>query len=330
MAFFASSDVRAAVGDADDGEFFDPDATYDAAVARDANAGPGATPTVPRAGGAAKQRFAPKASTGTAAFRGGAADGDSDDDVGDELETSELGAGASGSVETLDEATVLVRNLVQRQIERARELNAAPNTSIAGDGVARGVMLLLLPEPMLRRVFLEVAKAPAAWPRIRALFGAPPYHFLLPEDGGTLRAAGFARGRENIAYDEAHRIANVAQFVAQFEDPYEREYRMVVRDASGRDAVPGARRVFEHPDATLRLQVKIRKRSRKQKQLLARGETKRRLFFPRPGERLELRETRALQRVLRLRAPKTFEVQVVGVRPRGLRAHTAELVVRKQ
>ena len=95
MAFFASSDVRAAVGDADDGEFFDPDATYDAAVARNANAGPGATPTVPRAGGAAKQRFAPKASTGTAAFRGGAADGDSDDDVGDELETSEPGAGAS-------------------------------------------------------------------------------------------------------------------------------------------------------------------------------------------------------------------------------------------
>ena len=76
------------------------------------------------------------------------------------------------------------------------------------------------------------------------------------------------------------------------------------------------------------MQVKIRKRNRAVKRQLARGDTKRQLFFPRVGEVLELRESRALQRVLELRAPKTFEVRVLGVRPRGRRAHTAELFVR--
>ena len=334
MALFASRDVRAAFGAVGDGDadddvdnFFDPDGTYGAAVAQDPRAGPGATPIAPRAA-AAKKRFAPKAASGSAVFRGGGADDDSDEDATDDLEAANLDA--VGRIETLEDALAFVRQAVQRQIERAKELHAAPNTAIPGDGVARGVMLLLLPEPMLRLLFLEIVRAPAAWPRVRALFGAPPYHFLLPEDGGTLRAAGFARGRENIAYDEANRIANVAQFVAQFQDPFEREYRLVLRRAVERDPVPSAQRVYEQLEATFHMQVKIRKRSLKQKRLLAHGDTKKRLFFPRVGERIELRETRTLQRVLRLRTPQTLQVQVLAVRPRGLRAHTAELVVRKQ
>lgn len=326
MALFMSSDLRD--GGAGD-DFFDPDATYGADAVRDPDAGPNATPTAPRAT-TAKRPSAARAGTGTGVFRGGALSDESDDDDDGTSDVETADVTNARTPETLDDATAYVRQLLQQQIQRATETRAPPNAAVAGDGVARGIMLLLLPETMLRTVFLEVAKTPAAWPRIRSLFGAPPYHFLRPEDGGTLRAAGFARGRENIAYDEANRIANVAQFVAQFDDSFEREYRLVARSASGRDSVPCARRVSEQVDDTFAMQVKIRKRSLKMKRKLAHGDTKRKLFFPRPGERLELRESRALQRVLRLRAPQTIGVRVVGVRPRGMRAHTAELLVRRE
>ena len=311
--------------DGGDGGFFDVDARYDAQVAADPLSGPGA-----RVARNATRQRAPGGRAAAARVFGGTRDSDdSDDETTIALDGDPSGrASAAPRMQTLGEARAYVRALMDAQLERAFELRPPPNAVMPGDGAARGMLLLLLPEPMMRDVFLEVARTRAAWPRLRPLFGAPPYHFLLPQDGGTLRAGGFARDRERMAYEEAGRIANVAQFAAQFVDPYTREYRVVVRDPHDGDHVPGVRQVRELRENSLRMQVKIRKRNRAVKRQLARGDTKRQLFFPRVGEVIELRESRPLQRVLGLRAASTVDVRVLGVRPRGRGAHTAELFVR--
>ena len=320
-------------GDSDDdygdddggGGFFNVDARYDAQVAADPLGGPGA-----RVARNTARRRAPGGRATAARGLGRARDSDDSDDEAASALDGEPNARSSAAsrLETLGEARAHVRALIDAQLERAQEMRPPLNVVIHGDGAARGTLLLLLPEPMMRDVFLQVARAREAWPRLRPLFGAPPYHFLLPQDGGTLRAGGFARDRERMTYEEAGRIANVAQFAAQFVDAYTREYRVVVRDPHDADRVPGVRQVRELRENALRMQVKIRKRNRALKRQLARGDTKRQLFFPRVGEVIELRESRLLQRVLGLRAPGAVEVRVLGVRPRGRGAHTAELFVR--
>jgi len=44
-------------------------------------------------------------------------------------------------------------------------------------------MPTMLPPNAIRSVFLRVAERPTAWPRIRPLFGPPPYHFLVDAHG---------------------------------------------------------------------------------------------------------------------------------------------------
>ena len=303
--------------------FFDVDARYDAQVAADPLSGPGARGAQRGDERAPGRVLPPRASSGARATR--TTRRRNDDRARRRSERSRI---RRTGMQTLGEARAYVRAPMDAQLERAFELRPPPNAVMPGDGAARGMLLLLLPEPMMRDVFLQVARTREAWPRLRPLFGAPPYHFLLPQDGGTLRAGGFARDRERMAYEEAGRIANVAQFAAQFVDPYTREYRVVVRDPHDGDHVPGVRQVRELRENSLRMQVKIRKRNRAVKRQLARGDTKRQLFFPRVGEVIELRESRPLQRVLGLRAASTVDVRVLGVRPRGRGAHTAELFVR--
>ena len=296
--------------DADD-DFFDPGVLNDPAE-DDRPPPPGNGGGDPRAG-AASARYGDAASSD---------EEDDDDDPADAIRVD-----GTPRVETLRDAYAFVRKLVDAQLERARDERAPSNVAVQNDGVARGALLLLLPEPLIRRLFLELVAKPATWPRIRPLFGSPPYHFLHPNDAAALNASGFAHGRQRMAYDEGGRIANVAQFAAQFEDTFARQYRLVLRQPQDDDPIPSVRHVAALRTPTVELHVKIRKRSRAKKLELART-SKQMLQFPKPGERLLLRETRALTRVRRARQPERFEAQVIATRSRGRNAHTAALLVK--
>jgi hypothetical protein len=235
----------------------------------------------------------------------------------------------TSALNTVGDAFALCEELVQTQLNRAKLLKPPPNVGIAGDSAARTALLLLLPDDVQRRLFLKTAQNSAHWPRLRSLFGAPPFHFLRPEDGQLLRAAGFARGRSNMSYEEAGRVANVAQFASQFVDAAKREYRMTQQNTALSDPLPdtdtfkGARELL--------LQVKVPKRSLPQKQMLMKSIHKEQLFFPQPGEKIQLRAT---QKMLRARglpvseARPVVDMVVKALKPRALNAHTANLLVR--
>lgn len=72
---------------------------------------------------------------------------------------------------------------------------------------------------------------------VAPLFGAPPYGFLKPGDGWSLRAKGFAPSRVNIAYlDERCGVPTYSQFgLAHFLDESDREYRLLKTTALDSD-----------------------------------------------------------------------------------------------
>ena len=272
-------DAGPSFADADD-DFFDPGVLDDPAE-DDRPPPPGYGGGDPRAG-AASARYGDAASS----------DEEEEDDPADAIRVD-----GTPRVETLRDAYEFVRKLIDAQLERARDERATPNVPIQNDGVARGALLLLLPEPLIRRLFLELIAKPATWPRIRPLFGSPPYHFLHPNDAAALNASGFAHGRQRMTYEEGGRIANVAQFAAQFEDTFARQYRLVLRQPQDDDPIPSVRHIAALRTPTVELHVKIRKRSRAKKRSWRARQAD--AAVSKARERLLLRETRALTRVRR-------------------------------
>ena len=136
-------------------------------------------------------------------------------------------------ITNVGDAMQLCRDLVTRQVEKALDLRdkARPNEPITGDAFVRQAILTILPDAQQRRLFLDTASNPQTWPRLKTLFGAPPYHFLRPEDGGAIRAAGLSRGRAHMAYqtdDPLQTVTNITQFGAgQLIDQHERTYRVI-------------------------------------------------------------------------------------------------------
>jgi len=134
------------------------------------------------------------------------------------------------SIRTIGEAMEHVRELMEAQVTRAVNERVDRNAACGGDAGARNTFYTLLPDPQQRVVFLGVIRQARAWPRIRTLFGAPPYGFLRPEDAGMLRAAGIAHGRTNMTHDVTQSAASYSQFGAgQLADDLGREYRVVRR-----------------------------------------------------------------------------------------------------
>ena len=230
---------------------------------------------------------------------------------------------AARQLSTVEEAKQLCRGLVEKQVARAMEKGAPPNESIHGDAAVRAATQLLLADAEQREVFLQMASDPRAWARLRPIFGAPPYSFLRPGDAAAMRAAGFAVGRQNMTYDEA-RVANVNQFgPGHLVDEDARVYRVTPQGKQeqlpGSDYLRGASEVL--------LQVRLLKRSPGAKTALFRT-NKKQLYFPRPGDRLALRESSQLMRVLGLTEPTSTNVVVKAVRPRAQGGYTASIVVR--
>lgn len=233
------------------------------------------------------------------------------------------------SIRTLGEAVEHLHELMEQQVTKAVDVGAAANTACPGDAAARNTFYTLLPDRQQRMVFLRLAAQMRAWPRLRPLFGAPPYGFLRPEDAGMLRAAGIAPGRSNITHDAVQAAASYTQFGAgQLIDELAREYRVIRRqNVNDADPLPCDFSVRDKPDVLL--QVRIRRRNRDVKvELLRDDQQRQQLMFPRPGERVTLKETKRMLRLQGLRPAQATStiLQIKRTVPRGQNASTAALI----
>lgn len=236
-------------------------------------------------------------------------------------------------LQTRADAYTFCAELVAAQLERAAQDCPPMNTPLPGDSASRSAFLLLLTDDQQRALFLQTTRKAEAWARVRPLFGAPPFSFLRAEDAGLLRAGGFARGRANMAYDTSHRAANSGQFgLGHFFDEDDRAYRMAMAPAQGEGGlIVGEALLRLSQGAEVPLQVKIQRRSPKQKMALFASSDKRKLFFPQPGERLRLREHSRLLRAKgqkRDRADLGVALEVRRIAPRDVKASTATILVR--
>lgn len=260
-------------------------------------------------------------------------DNDNDNDNDDDNVSV---ASIDGAIRTVGGAQARVEALIERQLARARDERAEPNVRVRGDAQVRNAFLTLLPEAHQRLVFLRVAEAPAAWPRLRALFGAPPYDFLHPDDASTLRAAGFAHRRVHMAHGVTRVACSYSQFgLGQLEDELGRRYR-VARRTPAADADP----LPHTPDALLLgaplphgvhiLHVRLPKvRMARRVTLLRSADARRQQLFPAAGERVVLRttpEVNALCGQKRARGARAVELTVRRVVTRGPGARTAAVL----
>lgn len=236
------------------------------------------------------------------------------------------------TISTLGDAVEHVRTVMDRQIERGHTEGFEINKSIQGDGPARTTFYTLLPDRQQRDEFLRVAGNMRNWPRLRGLFGAPPYHFLRSDDGQMLRAAGIAAGRSSMSYDDSQSAAGYAQFGAgQLVDAEEREYRVTPNDnVSLVDPAPWL--LEESTSSDIVLQVRVKKRDKKRKLEMMKDKNARKtLTFPRPGDRIVLSLTPAMLSIQRRRTASVepITLKVRRVIPRGESAATAVIVVQR-
>lgn len=236
-------------------------------------------------------------------------------------------------IETIGEAQEYCEALVQKQLERADEQKPEMNTPIYGDVQARKAIATLLPDEVIRELFLKTTKRREAWPRLRSLFGVPPYNFLRPEDAGMVRAAGIASGRVNMTYERAGETAAYSQFgTGHLVDNYLREYRIVpIVAVSVSDALPCDIESMG-PAAHVYMNVRVPKRSREEKLALLKDASKRRaVVFPQVGEELRVQYSDALRQVWGTKANNRDVTRVVvkSMVPRSVNGSTAAVVAVK-
>ena len=232
-----------------------------------------------------------------------------------------------GGLRTAGDAYLVCQALFEEQLELAAAHKPPPNTAISGDSSARSAFQLLLTDAQQRELFLHTASNQRSWPRLRALVGAPPYHFLMPQDAAILSASGFARGRVNMTYDSVGQVANSGQFgPGQLVDEHTREYRIAPRKLEPTDPLPGPE-YFHNASKYLVLQVKVKRHTNSDKRKLFHSEFKKQLFFPQPGETITLQETSRLLSARGLREPSRTQLRVKALWPRSNGASTAAVLV---
>lgn len=288
--------------------------------------------------------------SGGGARRGGQRSGgvdDAEDDASARARLAEDDVFEDGA--TVSDAIKFVKELFTTQVQKATSASAGMNVPVRGDTKARLAFYTLLPTHFQREVFLWFASSSANWPRLRSLLGAPPYAFLRPQDASVLNSTGIARGRANMAYEDA-KIVNYSQFgMGQWVDQHDREYRVVSATASSEsDALPSAR-LGEGTSNRVHLVCRVSKRSKAERiRRLKDAQLRSSIVFPRAGETLVMRKSRPLERLYgaarqptngrwRGRADGSGEggdeesvIKVVDVRPRDLNSSTAAVVAVKQ
>ena len=196
---------------------------------------------------------------------------------------------------TVQEALVFLREKVKEQVYEARVANAEPNVAVRGDAEAKKAFWLLTPDDQ-RALFLGVVGNRAVWPRIKPLFGSPPFSFLRPEDDGILNASGIQRGRKRMAHEEIT-TTNYSDFnkAGHLEDFSGRIYRIIAKENANRAELPwkglsGHRVVAD---------VRLSRMSLKKRADILRGDqgpiAQAGAVFPRPGDVITLHIIQKLQ-----------------------------------
>lgn len=236
------------------------------------------------------------------------------------------------NLDTLADALDYCKELVNIQLQRAKDQKAPMNEAIYGDAHARKAIVTLLPDQFVRSLFIQTTRDREAWPRIRPLFGSPPYHFLKPEDAGFIRASGIAAGRTNMTYDKSNETAAYSQFgVGHLVDNFFREYRVVTtREPQESDQLPcDIERLA--PQNHVFLNVRVPKRSKGERMELLKDITKRRaVLFPQVGETISLEYSSGLRQVWgKAGANLNSKLLVKSMVPRAAGASTAAVVALK-
>jgi len=171
---------------------------------------------------------------------------------------------------------------------------ASPNEEITGDMRVRQAFRLVLSPAEQRAFFHAIVRDQRYWPRIRSLFGSPPFSFLLPEDEGLLRAGGICRNRSNLAAVDSS-VSKISDFGAgHFYDHFERLYRVVANPAA-KTAVPWRGIAVQ---TKLVMDVRLKQYTHKAKVDILRGETRTAqvaLMFPRPSEKIRIHLSSVLE-----------------------------------
>lgn len=197
-------------------------------------------------------------------------------------------------LQTRAEALQHLKRVFQEQLTAALEQKAEPNTEIIGDRHARQAFRLLLYPAEQRTFFQGVIRDVRFWPRVKALFGNPPYTFLLPQDDGLLRAGGICRNRANLASSDSS-VSKATDFgLGHFYDDYDRVYRVIANKAS-QSELPW-RGLVKHTQVVM--DVRLKHMTTKAKLEILSGPVaaaKAALMFPRPGDELRLHLSPVLQ-----------------------------------
>ena len=225
-----------------------------------------------------------------------------------------------------------VTALFKDQIRLARHNGVEANVTALGDGIAKQIFYTLLPGFAQRRVFIDVLSDATAYPRVRTLFGAPPYSFLKDEDAQMLCAAGFAHSRQNMSYGSMGRNAAppYSQFgIPHLRDQYDREYTICSHRAFDSMTLGAACLLGEGGPVPLFIRIKradAQTRIKMEKSVESRQE----LIFPTNGENLLLRPSlEVLKQLNKVGEQQTLarHVRVLGVQFPTKRASTTSLTV---
>lgn len=205
------------------------------------------------------------------------------------------------AAETIGAAKQCLLALVQHQVQVARDERVRMNEPALGDSHIRLLMPTMLPPNAIRSVFLRVAERPTAWPRIRPLFGPPPYHFLRPEDAGCLNAGGLASCRSNMTYaDRRKQTASYTQFgFGHLVDAHGRHFNLLPNtpEPGDSDLLPHMQNAIAAA-SRLMLCVRIKKHRRNVKRAMLSNATLRRgVLLPTVSELLQLRYSEQLKRI---------------------------------
>ena len=236
------------------------------------------------------------------------------------------------------EAYEYIEQRIRQQVDAASIANAPNNIAIPGDSSTKTAFYTLLNRNQQRRLFLNASKSEATWPRLRSLFGAPPYDFLHSEDAAGLRAGGIAKRRANMAHDIGQFVPNYNQFGAgHFADSAGRLYNVIAPTGSHQETDEGA--YLPWTDQALRDVVRIVMVVRIPKHRVTKSRTTSfkdsRVLFPTPGQTLRLQMTPVLDRLSKpgTRQPfapqrvrselATFNVRIHTVSLRAMHASTA-------
>ena len=227
------------------------------------------------------------------------------------------------NLQTRAEAFSFLRSTFDKQLEASIDVNAEPNSGIAGDYPARQASNVLLSPIEQRTFFRQIDPDRRYWPRIRSLVGTPPFSFLLPEDEGLLRAGGICRNRQHLT--TITDISKAPDFgEGHFNDQADRTYRVINHDHTD-SSLPwqniGAQK-------QLIVDVRLKRYSHKTKVAIFRGTesalaTQASLMFPRPGENVTL----YLSKNLETSGPYSITVHIDSGRQKAAFSPIARLVV---